>query len=52
MCRDLRLPMPAHFPHNGVIWELNYRGELPFLHQAQKQSQSRSLIVVNGWDYF
>jgi len=40
------------FPENGVVWELNYRGDLDFLHQAQAQQSARSLTVVDGWDYF
>lgn len=42
----------VRFPLNGVVWELNYRGELPFLHQARGQLQSRSLVVADGWHYF
>ncbi|MEZ4678949.1 MAG: hypothetical protein R2932_32515 [Caldilineaceae bacterium] len=30
----------ALFPSNAVAWELNYRGDLPFLQQAQKQQAS------------
>ncbi|MCY4170053.1 MAG: shikimate dehydrogenase [Bacteroidetes bacterium] len=40
------------FPMHGVVWELNYRGSRAFLHQALQQSQSRSLIVEDGWYYF
>ncbi len=40
------------FPMNGVAWELNYRGELRFLHQALAQREQRSLIVEDGWVYF
>ena len=42
----------ALFPQKGVVWELNYRGELDFLRQAQLQQSSRSLIIADGWDYF
>ena len=42
----------VRFPMHGVVWELNYRGELPFLHQALRQSQERSLIVADGWHCF
>ena len=42
----------VRFPDGGVVWELNYRGERPFLHQARKQSEARSLIVADGWHYF
>jgi shikimate dehydrogenase len=40
------------FPHNGVVWELNYRGELDFLHQARRQERARNLRVEDGWLYF
>lgn len=42
----------AVFPREGLAWELNYRGELEFLHQARRQEQDRSLIVEDGWRYF
>jgi phosphoglycerate dehydrogenase-like enzyme len=42
----------AQFPKNGIAWELNYRGELDFLHQALKQVGSRRLTVEDGWLYF
>lgn len=40
------------FPERAVIWDLNYRGDLVFLRQAQTQEQSRRLTVVDGWTYF
>jgi shikimate 5-dehydrogenase len=40
------------FPQNGIAWEFNYRGELDFMHQALRQTASRSLIVEDGWVYF
>ena len=40
------------YPINGVVWEFNYRGELPFLHQAQSQATARRLNVQDGWVYF
>ena len=42
----------AQFPRHGIVWELNYRGELDFLHQALAQAKSRRLIVEDGWLYF
>jgi shikimate dehydrogenase len=42
----------AVFPDGGVAWELNYRGELGFLHQARRQQASRRLRVHDGWRYF
>jgi shikimate dehydrogenase len=40
------------FPQDGIAWELNYRGELDFLHQAGRQARLRHLTVVDGWYYF
>lgn len=40
------------FPSNGIAWELNYRGELEFLHQALVQRATRNLTVEDGWLYF
>lgn len=40
------------FPHHGIAWEFNYRGELDFLHQALAQEKARSLYVEDGWLYF
>lgn len=42
----------VRFPERGIAWELNYRGELEFLRQAQAQRQTRSLQVEDGWTYF
>jgi shikimate 5-dehydrogenase len=46
------LPDTARFPAEGVVWELNYRGELGFLHQARAQADERRLRVEDGWLYF
>jgi shikimate 5-dehydrogenase len=40
------------FPHKGIVWEFNYRGNLVFLDQANAQRQARNLNVVDGWVYF
>ena len=40
------------FPKNGLVWELNYRGTLEFMHQAEKQREARSLFIEDGWTYF
>ncbi len=40
------------FPRHAIAWELNYRGQLDFLHQARKQAQRLHLRVHDGWDYF
>lgn len=42
----------AQFPQNGLAWELNYRGERKFMHQALQQAESRDLHVEDGWVYF
>jgi len=42
----------ARFPERAVVWELNYRGTLDFLHQAEAQAASRQLRVEDGWRYF
>lgn len=40
------------FPQDGLVWELNYRGELDFIHQAIRQAKSRNLKIEDGWVYF
>lgn len=42
----------ATFPELGLVWELNYRGDLVFLDQARAQEQARHLTVQDGWIYF
>ncbi len=42
----------AVFPRDGIAWELNYRGELDFLRQAEARRAARALRVEDGWDYF
>ena len=42
----------AAFPQDSLVWELNYRGELDFMHQAIAQSEQRNLHVEDGWIYF
>lgn len=46
------LPDGARFPREGVVWELNYRGELDFLRAAEAQRAERDLRVEDGWSYF
>ena len=47
-------PLTGHgvFPQDGLVWELNYRGERTFLQQAQRQAGERNLTVEDGWIYF
>ncbi len=40
------------FPTRGIAWELNYRGELDFMHQAMAQERQRNLTIHDGWQYF
>lgn len=40
------------FPQDGIVWELNYRGTLEFLHQAEAQKEERNLTIEAGWTYF
>jgi shikimate 5-dehydrogenase len=42
----------ALFPAESLVWELNYRGELDFMHQALRQKETRGLYVEDGWIYF
>jgi shikimate 5-dehydrogenase len=42
----------AVFPEGGFVWELNYRGDLVFLRQAEAQAEARRLTVEDGWVYF
>ncbi len=42
----------AHFPERGIVWELNYRGNLVFLDQARAQQAARKLQIEDGWIYF
>ena len=42
----------ALFPMRAMVWEINYRGELDFMHQALSQQDERQLKVYDGWMYF
>lgn len=42
----------ARFPYQAVVWDLNYRGKLDFLRQAERHAAERGLTVVDGWEYF
>ena len=42
----------GQFPERGIVWELNYRGELVFLDQARTQQAERHLQIEDGWTYF
>ncbi len=40
------------FPEDSLVWEINYRGELLFKEQAERQAARRRLHVEDGWIYF
>lgn len=40
------------YPNNCLVWELNYRGSLEFMHQAEKQKEIKNLYIEDGWVYF
>ena len=42
----------APFPTNGLVWELNYRGERQFMRLAEAQAAQRNLTIEDGWKYF
>ncbi|WP_428390733.1 shikimate dehydrogenase family protein [Lichenicoccus sp.] len=46
----------ALFPRDALVWDLNYRGDLLFLAQAEAQAGAqagaRGLRINDGWTYF
>lgn len=42
----------ARFPQDGIVWELNYRGDLLFLDRAEAQASMAGLATFDGWNYF
>jgi shikimate 5-dehydrogenase len=42
----------VRYPQHGLVWEINYRGDLIFMYQAQAQAKERNLHVEDGWIYF
>ena len=42
----------VNYPENSLVWEINYRGELLFMHQALAQKDAKKLHVEDGWIYF
>lgn len=42
----------CEFPRDSLVWEINYRGDLLFMHQALKQMEAKNLHVEDGWIYF
>ena len=46
------LTFGGSFPERAIVWELNYRGDLVFLDQANAQQTAKSLQIEDGWTYF
>ena len=42
----------VRFPERGIVWDLNYRGDLVLLDQARAQRVERDLRIEDGWTYF
>jgi len=42
----------VQYPQSSIVWELNYRGELVFLDQAEAQREKKNLTIHDGWVYF
>lgn len=40
------------YPLHSLVWEINYRGDLLFMRQAQAQQKERKLVIQDGWGYF
>lgn len=40
------------FPSDSLVWEINYRGDLVFKDQAEKQAAGKNLHIEDGWIYF
>jgi len=40
------------YPEHCLVWEINYRGDLLFMRQAEAQREERKLHVEDGWNYF
>lgn len=42
----------VEYPEHSLVWEINYRGDLVFKEQAERQAAARQLHVEDGWNYF
>ena len=40
------------YPHDSLIWEINYRGDLLFMKKAKSQECTKKLHIEDGWVYF
>lgn len=46
------VPLPAPWPEGAVVWDLNYRGELAWLRDAEAAAATARLRVHDGWLLF
>jgi shikimate 5-dehydrogenase len=46
------IPLPGPWPRGAVVWDLNYRGDLPLLADARAAARDRDLQVHDGWRLF
>lgn len=42
----------VEYPRHSLVWEINYRGDLLFKAQAERQAAAKGLHVEDGWIYF
>lgn len=42
----------CEYPVDSLVWELNYRGQLTFMTQAEAQAKEKNLYIEDGWTYF
>ena len=42
----------CEFPKDSLVWEINYRGNLIFKEQAERQQKEKNLHIEDGWIYF
>ena len=42
----------VEYPRDSLVWEINYRGDLIFKEQAQRQADAKNLHMEDGWIYF
>lgn len=42
----------VRYPRDSLVWEINYRGNLLFKEQAERQAAKKNLHIEDGWIYF
>jgi shikimate 5-dehydrogenase len=42
----------VNYPEHSLVWEINYRGDLIFKEQAERQAETKGLHIEDGWNYF